>query len=118
MAHKSFEDLEVRKEACRLSLRVYELFADSKEYFLRDQIMRSALSIPSNIAEGSERNSPKDFIRFLHIAKGSSAELRTQLYLATKMGLIDIEKSKEMIEETRKVSSKLDKLIKSIEPKT
>ena len=114
MAYQSFEELEVWKDACRLSIAVYKHFSESKEYFMRDQILRSALSVPSNIAEGCERNSDKDFIRFLHIAKGSCAELRTQLYLSTKMGIIDNLDSKGLLEETRKVSAKLQNLIKSI----
>jgi len=52
---------------------------------MQDQVQRSALSVPSNVAEGYERNSNKEFIRFLNIAKGSSGELRTQLYISRKL---------------------------------
>ena len=66
-----FEDLEVWKKGCRLTVEIYRAFFQCKDYGFKDQVQRSALSVPSNIAEGYERNSPQDFIRFLNIAKGS-----------------------------------------------
>ncbi|MDH5298935.1 MAG: four helix bundle protein [Desulfobulbaceae bacterium] len=83
MVYHSFEDLEVWQRACRLAVKVYETLRECKEYALRDQMIRASLSIASNIAEGCERNSAADFCRFLHIAKGSAAELRTQAYIAS-----------------------------------
>lgn len=79
MAYGSFEELEVWKRSCRLAVRVYELLRECRDYGLRDQMSRAAVSIASNIAEGAERDSRAEFARFLHIAKGSAAELRTQL---------------------------------------
>jgi len=84
----SFEDLDVWKKACRLSVDIYKTLKCSKDYGLKDQICRAAVSIPSNIAEGSERHSKPDFIRFLRIAMGSCAELRTQIYIAVEVSLI------------------------------
>ena len=115
MAYRSFEDLEVWKRSCRLTVKVYDIFKNSKEYGLRDQMTRSALSIPSNIAEGAERNSRLEFIRFLHIAKGSAAELRTQTYIATEIGVIDKDQKKELKDELLRISSMLQSLIKSLE---
>ena len=66
-----FEDLEVWKESMRLATRVYESLKKTTDYGLRDQMQRSAVSIPSNIAEGYERNSNKEFIQYLYIAKAS-----------------------------------------------
>lgn len=83
-----FEDLEVWKRSVRLSSELYKSFTDCKDFGFKDQITRSGLSIPSNIAEGSERSSQKDFIRFLHYAKGSCAELRTQIYIGIEIGYI------------------------------
>ncbi len=77
----SFEDLEVWKKSCRLAVWLYELLRDCRDYGMKDQILRSSVSIPSNIAEGSERNSIPDFQSFINIAKGSAAELRTQVYI-------------------------------------
>jgi len=117
MAYTSFEDLDVWKESCRLSVTVHELFLDSKAFAMRDQILRSAISVPSNIAEGAERGSIKDYIRFLHYAKGSSAELRTQLYLSAKMKLITIDDSKNLTLLATQISKQLQNLIKSLEQK-
>ncbi len=66
----------------QLCVDVYALLKDCRDYSFRDQIQRSAVPVPSNIAEGFERQTDKEFVQFLFIAKGSCAELRTQLYLA------------------------------------
>lgn len=81
---------------------------------MRDQISRSSISVPSNISEGCERGSSKDMIRFLHIAKGSCAEVRTQLYLSIKMQIIPIQPATILIEDAKKVSGQLQNLIKSL----
>jgi four helix bundle protein len=117
MAYHSFEDLEVWKRSCRLTVRVYEMFKNSKEYVLRDQMTRSALSIPSNIAEGAERSSSLEFIRFLNIAKGSAAELRTQLYIASEVGAIHVAERNELKNELIEISSMLQSLIRSLKCK-
>ena len=75
---------------------------------------RAAISIASNIAEGAERGSKAEFIRFLNIAKGSAAELRTQLYIAVKMdSVIPEEQALRMITELKEISNMLQGLIKS-----
>ena len=89
MGYRSFEDLEVWKRACRLAVRIYDLLKDCHDFGLKNQMTRSAVSIPSNLAEGAERNSIPEYIRFIHIAKGSAAELRTQVYIAAEIGLFD-----------------------------
>ena len=71
----SFEDLEVWKRSARLSADIYKTLANLKDFGFKDQITRSGLSIPSNIAEGAERESIKEFINFLSYAKGSAGEL-------------------------------------------
>lgn len=68
--YQSFEDLEVWQKSVDLSIRIYELLRDCRDYGFKDQICRAAVSIPSNIAEGMERNSKKEGAHFLHIAKG------------------------------------------------
>jgi four helix bundle protein len=75
---------------------------------------RVAVSIPSNIAEGAERDSKAEYIRFLHIAKGSAAELRTQVYIARKIAVLTDETRKELTEELMAISSMLHALIKSL----
>ena len=114
MGYHSFEELEVWKRACRVAVRVYEVLKDCRDYGLRDQMTRAAVSIASNIAEGSERNSPLDYIRFLHIAKGSAAELRTQLYIAQRIGLIDQAVQAELTQECQELAAMLQGLAKSL----
>jgi len=79
---------------------------------------RAAVSIPSNIAEGYERGSNKEFRRFLNIASGSAAELRTQLYIAYSIELINKETKDQLIEETRGIGAMLRALSKSRADKT
>lgn len=89
LAIKYFEDLEVWKEARRLTNRIYRMTQDakfSKDFGLRDQIQRAVVSIMSNIAEGFERGGNQEFIQFLYIAKGSCGEVRSQLYVALDRG--------------------------------
>ncbi len=109
----SFEDLEVWKESMRLTVDIYQNSKDCKDYGFKDQIQRSAVSVPSNIAEGYERNSNKEFIQFLYISKSSCAELRTQLYLAHKLEYMEESISNSLFERTRKISAMLFKLIKT-----
>src|SRR5215471_18814764 len=113
MAYQSFEKLEVWKRACRLAIAVSVALRESRHYVLRDQMQRAAISIPSNIAEGSERDSRQDFIRFLRIAKGSAAELRTQCYITAKLELITQTSANEFIQETKELSAMLQGLVRS-----
>ena len=109
-----FENLEVWKDSCRLAVEIYEALKDCKDYGLRDQMQRAAVSIPSNIAEGAERQSTKDFCKFLYIAKGSSAELRTQLYIAAKIGSVPMKTCTALSSRCKSVSGQLQKLISSL----
>ncbi len=119
MALSTFEDLEVWKRGCQLAVDVCVSTHTSKNFALKDQMQRSAISIPSNIAEGSERDSPGDFIRFLRISKGSCGELRTQLHISQNIQIaLDLQpmpKTNEMIQESREISAMLQGLIRSIE---
>ncbi len=108
---KGFEDLEIWQEGVKLSVRVYELLKDCRDYGLRDQMQRSAVSVPSNISEGFERQTNKEFIQFLYIAKGSCGELRTQLIIASNLKVIEENVALGLIEEAKKLSSKIYKLI-------
>lgn len=113
MAYQSFEDLDVWKRACRLAVEVTRAFSKSKEFIFRDQMIRSAISVPSNIAEGYERDSRLDVIRFLRIAKGSAAELRTQCYLVLKLDLLPHDQCQAFIQECKEISAMLQGLIRS-----
>lgn len=115
---ETFEDLEVWKRGCQLAVDVHVAVHDSKDFALKSQMERSSLSIPSNIAEGCERDSTADFIKFLRYSKGSCGELRTQLYVAEKVrqriGLKSSEDSRPMIRETKEISRMLQGLINSL----
>ncbi len=107
-----FEDLEVWKESMRLAVSIYELIQDSRNYALKDQMLRSSISVPSNIAEGFERDSNKEYIRFLVIAKGSIAELRTQLYLLKEISDKDKKQAiNEFITKTKHISAMLQRFV-------
>ena len=112
-----FEDLEVWKKSCRLTIQVYQAFGQCKDFSFKDQVQRSALSVPSNIAEGYERNSPRDFIRFLNIAQGSIGELRTQLYIAREISYLKNDLTVELLNKSKEISAMLSGLKKSIKKK-
>lgn len=89
---RSFRDLRVWQEGCKLALSVYSLtrsFPRSEVYGLASQMQRAAVSIPSNIAEGRARKGESEFIQFLHQAAGSLAELETYLELLRQLGYSD-----------------------------
>jgi four helix bundle protein len=114
MAYRSFEDLEVWQRGCRLAVDVFQAFDRCKSPGLKSQVERSALSIPSNIAEGAERGGAKEFGQFLKIAKCSSGELRTQLYIAGKLKIVASEKVRTLVNEAREISAMTEGLRKSI----
>jgi four helix bundle protein len=92
MQIKTFEDLEIWKEARHLTREIYTLSKApqfSRDYGLRDQMRRAAVSIMSNIAEGFERGGNQEFVQFLYIAKGSCGEVRSQLYVALDQDYVD-----------------------------
>ena len=112
--YKSFEDLEVWKRSCQLAVELYKQLQDCRDYSFKDQMQRAAISISSNIAEGAERGSSKDYIRFLHIAKGSASELRSQLYIANKVKLISCDSRRKLCDELIEISKMIHGLIKSL----
>jgi four helix bundle protein len=113
----AFEDLDVWKRSAGLSADIYKILSDLKDYGFKDQITRSGLSIPSNIAEGIERRSDKEKVNFLSYAKGSCGELRTQIYIGMKIGYLSKEKGDKWIMETKEISAMLMGLMNSIKAK-
>lgn len=114
MAVRYFEDLEVWKEARRLTNEVYtttQTLGFSRDFGLRDQIQRAAVSIMSNIAEGFERGGNQEFIQFLYIAKGSCGEVRSQFYVALDQGYIVQDQFNELFKSFKKLSVKISSLI-------
>ena len=117
---KKFEDIDAWQKARLLNEKVYEItninIAFNKDFGLRDQMRRSCISISSNIAEGFERETHKEFIRFLFIAKASSGEFRSQLYLAYDLSYInkvEFEKLFDAVNEISKIIYGLIKYLKS-----
>ena len=107
-----FEQLDVWKRASRLACDTYKALANCKDYGFKDQVTRSAVSIPSNIAEGMERDSQAEQARFLYYAKGSAGELVTQVYIGIQIGLIKKESGLKLVTESKEVASMIAALIK------
>jgi len=108
-----FEDLQVWQRAVTLATKIYKAMGAVKDYSFRDQITRSGLSVPSNIAEGFERESLKECLTFLSYAKGSCGELRTQIHIGTEIGYINKEIGQDWIKEATEISSMISSLIKT-----
>jgi len=115
MSLKTHKDLNVWKESRELVTEIYALtskFPKDEVYSLTAQIKRAAISIPSNIAEGSARDSNKEYIHFLYISLGSAAELDTQLIIAKDLGFINEKEFIKISENLDSVSKMLSGLIK------
>jgi len=106
---EKFEDLVIWQDGVTIAVEIYALFKNSKDFGFRDQVQRSSVSVPSNIAEGYDRQTNNEFIRFLRIAKASCAELRTQLIIAHRVDMVgDVS---DMIEKTKSLSAMIQKMI-------
>jgi four helix bundle protein len=114
MAVKQFEELEIWQEARRLTQAIYRLTKTEsflKDFALRDQVQRAAVSVMSNIAEGFERGGNQEFIQFLYVAKASCGEVRSQIYVALDQGYMSKMDSEESIIDFRRLSGMIGNLI-------
>ena len=114
---RTFEEIEAWQLSRELVRDVYRVSREgefAKDFGLQDQIRRAAVSIMSNIAEGFERGGNKEFINFLLIAKGSSGEVRTQLYVALDQGYVDKAQFESMVHTCIRVSVMLQAFITSL----
>jgi four helix bundle protein len=111
----SFEDLEVWKRSKALAVEVCMVLRDCRDYGFRDQITRSAISVPSNISEGAERPGRAEFRQFLGYAKGSAGELRTQVLIAGDLQYLTPDQAERMVLECRELSRMLWGLIRSMD---
>jgi four helix bundle protein len=113
----NFENLKVWHRAIDLAVSIYKLTGENKlfqkDYALKDQMRRASVSISSNISEGDELGTDKQAIRKFYIAKGSSAELYSQLIISNKIGYINDVEVKYLLNESKGISGMLTKLIKS-----
>lgn len=113
----SFEDLRIWQEAIQISIELYQSFKDCKDFSFKDQILRASVSVPSNIAEGFERNNDKEFRNFLRYSKGSAGEIRTQLVLAKAVGLIEANKADDLRKRLVALSKQIQSLMTKIDQK-
>ena len=114
MLVKNFEELEIWKEARRLTQEIYQLTRDSRfsrDFGLSSQIQRAAISIMSNIAEGFERGGNPEFIQFLYVAKGSCGEVRSQVYVALDQEYVDQKAADSLLTILKRLSVMIKHLI-------
>ncbi len=114
---QSYRDLIVWQKSIELVTEVYELvklFPREEIYALSGQIRRAVISIPSNIAEGHNRNSDKEFVQFLCIARGSLGELETQFIIAEKLNYVNKERVDKLLNDCYEIGKMLNSLIKKI----
>ena len=111
---ETFEKLEVWRRSKDLAVRICRAMRESRDFGFRDQITRAAVSVPSNIAEGVERNSKAEFRNFLGIPKGSAGELRTQITNARELEYFSVQEADEMIGESVEISRMIHGLIRSL----
>ena len=112
----NFEELKVWQRSKKLAVFLYQISgqgAFSKDYDLRGQIRRAVVSIPSNIAEGDELGTDRQAIKFFYIAKGSSAELFTQIIIAHEIGYLENQQFDHIKNECRTISGMLTRLIQA-----
>lgn len=117
MAIKHYKDLSVWQKSMDLAVEIFKVvkFLPKEElYGLSDQMRRAVVSVPSNIAEGQQRSSTKDYIRFLHIAKGSLGELETQIMLCERLEYLRKEKTNQLIGQCIEIQRMISGLISSL----
>jgi four helix bundle protein len=113
---REFEEIIAWQKARVLAVQVYTSFDGSRDFGFKDQIQRASVSIMNNIAEGFERQTDREFHQSLYIAKGSCAEVRSMLYLASDLRMLDekdLNRLSEMAIETSKILSGLIKVLKN-----
>src|SRR6185503_20670773 len=114
MQIKNFEDLEIWQLVRYLTQEIYTITKTaqfSKDYGLRDQMQRAAVSIMSNIAEGFERGGNQEFVQFLYVAKASCGEVRSQVYVALDQGYVASTEADELTNSFKRLSSMISNLI-------
>ena len=115
MGFNRFEDILAWQKAKDLTLDLYRSFEGNRDFGYKDQIQRASVSIMNNIAEGFERQTKKEFRQFLFVAKGSCAEVKSMLILASELSYLNKEKSDLLASQVVEISKILSGLIKSIQ---
>jgi four helix bundle protein len=114
MKIERFEDIIAWQKSKELSVQVYGLFENSKDYGFKDQIQRASVSVMNNIAEGFERRGNKEFRHLLYIAKGSCGEVRSMLYLAKELNKISEKDFVSLFQLSEEISKIISGLIKTL----
>lgn len=114
MKIEKFEDIIAWQKAQLLTMMIYKAFKECRDFNFKRQIERASVSIMNNIAEGFERKSNKEFVYFLFVAKGSSAEVRSMLNLSLNLGYTDKEESREMHQIAVEIAKMISALIKTL----
>jgi four helix bundle protein len=113
----NYENLKVWHKAIDLAVAIYKLTDENKllqkDFGLKDQMRRSSVSIPSNISEGDELGTDKQAIKQFYIAKGSAAELNTQIIISGRVGYLKVDEQEYYSKECKAISGMLNNLIKS-----
>lgn len=109
-----FEEMIVWQKSKALNILLHKSFQKCRDFAFKDQIMRAALSIMNNIAEGFDRHSTKEYTQFIYISKGSCSEVKSMLYLALEFGYIDKDIFNESYEFTEEIGRLLHGLLRSL----
>ena len=112
-----FEDIIAWQKAQDLCVEIYLIFQNSNDFGFKNQIQRASVSVSNNIAEGFDRMSDKEFVRFLYIALGSCSEVKSMLYLSNRLNYLSQHQSDELIIKANEVGRIIRGLIKSISQK-
>ncbi|MFA5318138.1 MAG: four helix bundle protein [Patescibacteria group bacterium] len=114
MKFNKFEDILAWQKAGALTIEIYKIFRNCRDYNFKNQIERAVISIMNNIAEGFERHTNKEFIHFLYIAKGSCGEVRSMLYIALKLNYITEDNFRDCYNNSIEISKITSGLIKTL----
>ncbi|MBI2607917.1 MAG: four helix bundle protein [Candidatus Doudnabacteria bacterium] len=114
MVIEKFEDIISWQKSRDLAIYVYQVFKDNRDFSFRDQIRSAVVSMSNNIAEGFERKGNKEFRKFLYIAKGSCAEVRSMAYIALELGYITKDQFEHIYRATVEISKLISGLIKTL----
>ena len=117
---KTFEEIPVYQKSKELCIEIYKLDNPKyqKDFGFKDQIQRAAISVMNNIAEGFERGSDKDFVKFLYYSKGSIGEIRSLLNVAVEIGYINSQYFEKLKNECLEISKQLSNFIKYLSTKS
>ena len=114
MAIEKFEDIKGWQKGQDLAVGIYDTFGKLRDFSFKDQVCRATISISNNIAEGFDRQSNKEFIRFLFFALGSCSEVKSMLYLGVRLKYCTTEEQKQLLDQANEIAKIIHGLIRSM----